>query len=90
LAHDGCHDAVRPTRVFDALEGGMNFDTLIVCASARGEPLWKHRRVPEILGVLWFKLPEKFRQRWWRETDYGRRPPAAEFAACMPELLAIL
>ena len=26
----------------------------------------------------WFSLPLKFRQRWWRETNYGRRPPSPE------------
>lgn len=23
----------------------------------------------------WSKLPLKLRQRWWRETDYGRQAP---------------
>ena len=26
----------------------------------------------------WFALPLKFRQRWWRGTNYGRRPPSPE------------
>ena len=26
----------------------------------------------------WFALPLKLRQRWWRETDYGKREPSAE------------
>ena len=29
----------------------------------------------------WFTLPLKLRERWWRETDYGARPPSAELAA---------
>ena len=23
----------------------------------------------------WWKIPLKLRQRWWRETDYGKHPP---------------
>jgi hypothetical protein len=26
----------------------------------------------------WFSLPLKFRRHWWRETDYGERPPSAQ------------
>jgi hypothetical protein len=26
----------------------------------------------------WFALPLALRQRWWRETDYGRVPPSDE------------
>jgi hypothetical protein len=26
----------------------------------------------------WFKLPLKLRQRYWRETDYGRKEPSQE------------
>ena len=26
----------------------------------------------------WFKLPLKFRQRWWRETDFSRNEPSPE------------
>jgi hypothetical protein len=26
----------------------------------------------------WFSLPLKLRQRWWRETDYGKNPPSEE------------
>jgi hypothetical protein len=39
-------------------------------------------------GTAWHKLPLKFRQRWWREMDYSRRPPSLEFLAQMPALLA--
>jgi hypothetical protein len=28
---------------------------------------------PRLLGVVFEKLPLQLRQRWWRETDYGRR-----------------
>jgi len=34
------------------------------------------------MGVLsreqWFRLPLTFRQRWWRETDFDRRPASVE------------
>lgn len=29
---------------------------------------------------IWFKLPIGLRERWWRETDYGRREPPEELA----------
>jgi hypothetical protein len=56
--------------------------------------------LPEILGVPWRDLPRqrgregrkaregRFQRRWWKETDYGRRPPSEEFMARAPELLA--
>jgi len=31
----------------------------------------------------WFKLPLKLRQRYWRETDYGRNPPSEELLCQM-------
>lgn len=43
----------------------------------------------KVLDVSWDKLPLKFRQEWWKATDYGRHPPAPEFTARMSELLAI-
>lgn len=46
------------------------------------------RKEPELLGVPWRKLPKKFRQRWWKETDYGRLPPSPEFMARLPQLIA--
>lgn len=27
---------------------------------------------------LWIRLPNKFKLRWWRETDYGRVEPTSE------------
>jgi len=33
----------------------------------------------------WFKLPLKLRQRWWRETDYGRQPPSPELLAAIAQ-----
>jgi hypothetical protein len=36
---------------------------------------------PYLLGVVFKKLPKPLRQRWWRETDYGRRPPSLELVA---------
>lgn len=26
----------------------------------------------------WFKLPLELRQRWWKETDYGKREASKE------------
>lgn len=32
---------------------------------------------------IWFALPLKLRQRWWRETGYGARPPSPELLAAI-------
>jgi hypothetical protein len=32
---------------------------------------------------MWFALPLKLRQRWWRETDYGRLAPSMELLAAI-------
>jgi hypothetical protein len=32
---------------------------------------------------VWFALPLKLRQRWWRETDYGAREPSTELRAAI-------
>ena len=32
----------------------------------------------DITREEWFKLPLKLRQRYWRETDYGKHEPNAE------------
>ena len=32
---------------------------------------------PFLLGVVFERLPKPLRQRWWRETDYGRRNPSS-------------
>ena len=35
----------------------------------------------ESIGVSleqWFKLPLELRQRWWKETDYGKKAPSPE------------
>ncbi len=34
----------------------------------------------------WWKLPLAVRQRWWRETDYGKRPPSPELAEQLQRL----
>lgn len=31
----------------------------------------------------WWGLPLSLRQRWWRETDYGRNPPSDELKAAI-------
>jgi hypothetical protein len=46
------------------------------------------RKEPDILGVRWRELPIKFRQRCWKETDYGRRPVSETFKARLPQLIA--
>jgi hypothetical protein len=45
-------------------------------------------RAPAILDVPWFKLPKSFRGTWWRATGYGQHPPAPEFTAQLPQLIA--
>lgn len=43
---------------------------------------WPHHK------SLWFKLPIALRKRWWRETDYGHKPPTkALLDDCAMELL---
>jgi hypothetical protein len=55
-----------------------------------GRTRWReHVEQTKILDVQWDKLPLSFRQKWWQATDYGQHPPSPEFAARMPELLAI-
>jgi hypothetical protein len=41
-----------------------------------GGGIWVSRRY--FSKEEWFSLPMNFRQRWWRETSYGRRPPPPE------------
>ena len=31
----------------------------------------------------WFKLPLVLRQRWWAETDYGKKPPSPELTEAL-------
>jgi len=33
----------------------------------------------------WAKLPLELRQRWWKETDYGRVAPSDELVAAIKE-----
>ena len=35
----------------------------------------------------WSKLPLKLRQRWWRETDYGKREPSDDLVKAIREVL---
>lgn len=35
----------------------------------------------------WHKLPLKLRQRWWRETDYGKRAPSDDLVKAIQEVL---
>lgn len=33
----------------------------------------------------WFALPLALRQRWWRETDYGRIEPSADLVRAISD-----
>jgi hypothetical protein len=35
----------------------------------------------------WFKLPLKLRQKWWKETDYGKLLPSLELQEQIKEEL---
>jgi hypothetical protein len=35
----------------------------------------------------WFKLTLHLRQRWWAETDYGKREPTPELVQTIREVL---
>ena len=35
----------------------------------------------------WFSLPIAVRQQWWRDTDYGHRPPSQEMVDDIEGLL---
>ena len=35
----------------------------------------------------WFALPMSVRQRWWKETDYGRKQPSSELIQCIATAL---
>lgn len=41
-----------------------------------GRGRWQEHieRGAQVLGVRWDKLPLAFRRKWWKATDYGRRP----------------
>jgi hypothetical protein len=43
---------------------------------------------PEQIRAFWFKLPLKLRKRYWRETEYGKRPPSAELLAAIREAIS--
>jgi hypothetical protein len=38
----------------------------------------------------WFRMPMALRQRWWRETNYGREPPSDELRALIETEMARL
>jgi hypothetical protein len=33
----------------------------------------------------WFRLPLELRRRWWRDTDYGKRPPSPEMVEAIED-----
>jgi hypothetical protein len=55
-----------------------------------GDTRWRrHIEQSEVLGVRWDKLPKRFKQRWWKATEWGQHPPSPEDLARLPELLAV-
>lgn len=36
---------------------------------------------------VWFTLPLRLRQRWWRETDYSRLSPSLELLNAIAEAI---
>ena len=42
---------------------------------------------PEVSYQDWLKLPLKLRRRWWRETDFSRKLPSADFERMICEAL---
>jgi hypothetical protein len=34
----------------------------------------------------WFRLPLELRRRWWRDTDYGKRPPSPEMVEAIEKV----
>jgi hypothetical protein len=36
----------------------------------------RHPQHPRYSLKQWFSLPKKLRRRWWRKTDFGRKPPS--------------
>jgi len=39
----------------------------------------------EFETATWWKLPMNLRRRYWRETDYGRKPMSAELRGAIDE-----
>jgi hypothetical protein len=41
------------------------------------DPRWLLGSI-QVTREQWFRLPLPLRQRWWQETNYGRKPPTAD------------
>ena len=41
----------------------------------------------DIENTVWFKLPLKLRQRWWKETDYGKLAPSDDLKKAIDDAL---
>jgi hypothetical protein len=55
-----------------------------------GDTRWKrHIEQSEALGVRWDKLPKRFKQRWWKATEWEQHQPSPEDLARLPELLTV-
>jgi hypothetical protein len=40
------------------------------------------------LDTIWFSLPLRLRQRWWRETGYSREAPSAALRQALRDAIA--
>lgn len=73
-------DTANQARAFAAINGGVTAITpmqLYHAKAGKGEMSFY------VKG--WLKLPLVLRQRWWDETDYGRKAPSDELVRAMKE-----
>jgi hypothetical protein len=42
----------------------------------------------DLTRAQWFALPLKLRQRWWRETDYGKHEPNVDLKNEIEKILS--
>lgn len=40
------------------------------------------------IAAHWFRLPLPLRQRYWDETEFGKKPPSRELMAAVNEAIA--
>jgi hypothetical protein len=45
-------------------------------------------RLSDEMAAHWFKLPLQLRQRWWSETEYGKKPPSDELQQAVNDAIA--
>ena len=46
------------------------------------------QREGAICGPHWFKLTLETRKAWWKDTDYGKRPPTREMVSTVVDELS--